>query len=289
MSSTAVMMMMVVAVGLCVCCSGGIGTLVVLVNEKIIQVDFLDWLLIGGWGKEKSEEEGGEGGGSGDYDSSSHCIDEVMEACKSRDAFTTLYTVDDHDTCVSTTMDKCISSGGSRTSAIGTYPKDCTAGARIHCATRRGKDRDECMKPYREKCVKAGGTWGSTPSGSTPSGSTPSGSTSTGFDHKVGLWFHGVGKAREKANASHEPRRDDYVERDKDYNLRHAKIPYPSRHGQSLNDNLYWIKTGKNVKAILYEHHDKKGKSVTVEKGTFLDVQKTDLKGKVSYIEVVRA
>lgn len=152
------MMMMVMMVGSVVCVSGGLSTIVTLVNEKIIEFDALDFLLIAGWGKEKA----GDGTGTGDgttVTGSTYCIDTVIDKCKSAQAFSTLHTVDDHDSCVSTTMAECISNGGSRTSTYGTYPKDCVAGSRIECAGKRGSERGTCSNDYKQKCKDAGGTW----------------------------------------------------------------------------------------------------------------------------------
>lgn len=177
MSSNVAVMMMVMMAGMVVCCSGGASTIVTLVNEKIIDVGFLDFLLIPGWGKPKTE---GTGGTTTGTTTGTHCIDTTISACKSGSSFTTLYTVDNHDACVSKTKDECIAAGGSWTSSVGTYPKDCIAGSRIECVTKRGKDRTTCTNDYRTRCVAAGGSWGGTSSGSTPSGSSPSGSTPSG-------------------------------------------------------------------------------------------------------------
>ena len=164
------MMIMAMAVGLCICCVGGASTLVTLVNEKIIDVDFLDFLLIAGWGKEKTDEDGDTGGGgSGKYSSSTNCIDAVIDTCKSASDFTTLYTVDDHDTCVSNEKTTCLNDGGTWASSLGTYPNNCSAGARVECVTYRGKERETCLNEYKKKCKAAGGSSGITsPTANTP-------------------------------------------------------------------------------------------------------------------------
>ena len=151
------MMIMAMAVGLCICCVGGASTIVTLVNEKIIDVDFLDFLLIAGWGKEKADESGGTGGG----DSSTNCIDKVIDTCKSGEGTGTLFNADTHDECVSREKTACLNDGGAWTSSFGAYPSNCVAGARVECVTLRGKDREKCMNEYKKKCKSSSGSSGS--------------------------------------------------------------------------------------------------------------------------------
>jgi hypothetical protein len=153
--------MMMAMVGSFVSVIGSSSSLVTLVNEKFIDIDALDFLLIPGWGKPSTAA--APAGGAAPTASGQHCIDTVATACKSGDSFTTSHTVDAHDACVNTTMAECIANGGTRTSANGTYPADCTAGFRVECAGKRGQERETCGKDYKKKCT------GSTPSGSTPS------------------------------------------------------------------------------------------------------------------------
>lgn len=145
--------MMVMMVGLGVCFSGGLSTIVALVNEKIIDVDFLDFLLIPGWGKPKDETDPPASTPTG---TGTHCMDTTIEKCKSGDDFTSLYTVDDHDTCVTTAKTECIANGGTWSSANGTYPKNCSAGVRLECVNKRGTERETCADDYRKKCKGSG-------------------------------------------------------------------------------------------------------------------------------------
>lgn len=183
-SNGMVMMMMVMMIGSVVCVSGGLSTIVTLVNEKIIEFEALDFLLIAGWGKPK------EGDGTTTTTAAptgtQHCIDTIIDTCKSADSFTTLHTVDNHDTCVSTTKSECIANGGSMTSANGLYPKNCIAGSRVECATLRGKERETCSQDYKKKCKDAGGDWGgSGGGGSGGGGSGGSGGNGGGGDTRT--------------------------------------------------------------------------------------------------------
>jgi uncharacterized membrane protein YgcG len=150
-------MMMAMMVGSVISVSGGLSTMVTLVNEKIIELGALDFLLIPGWGKEKTDGTGT--GGGTPVTGSTYCIDTIINTCKSGDPFTTLHTVETHDTCVSTTKSECIANGGTMTSANGLYPKNCIAGSRVECVTLRGKDRGTCAQDYKKKCTDAGGDW----------------------------------------------------------------------------------------------------------------------------------
>lgn len=154
--------MMMAMVGSFVSVIGGSSSLVALVNEKFIDIDALDFLLIPGWGKPKTGTPPGSGGTTAPT-SGQHCLDTVATACKSADSFTSTHTVEAHDACVTTTMAECITNGGTRTSANGTYPSDCSVGGRIECVNLRGSARKTCIDKYRKNCT------GSTPSGSTPS------------------------------------------------------------------------------------------------------------------------
>lgn len=149
MSSTGVMMIMMMAVGMCVFSSITSGAVTAMVNEKIIDLDFLDFLLIPGWGKDKTDDGGGD---SKTTTSSTNCIDQVIEACGSGQENSTLFDVDKHDTCVSDKKSACLNDGGAWASGFGAYPSNCVAGARLECVTLRGKDRETCMNTYKKNC-----------------------------------------------------------------------------------------------------------------------------------------
>jgi hypothetical protein len=152
MASTGIMMIMMMAVGMCVFSSITSGAVTAMVNEDIIDVDFLDFLLIPGWGKDKDDDNGD---GTKTTTSSTNCIDQVIEACDSGQESSTLFDVDKHDTCVSEKKSTCLNDGGAWTSGFGTYPSNCVAGARIECVTLRKKDRDKCMQTYKKNCKAA--------------------------------------------------------------------------------------------------------------------------------------
>lgn len=172
--SSAAGVMMVMMMGIVVCCMGGASSIVALVNEKIIQYDFLDFLLIPGWGKGSSGGTGGTGGTSGTGGTATTTVEHCKDTAATECAGTTGST---RDTCVSKSKASCIARGGTWTSSIETYPKDCIAGAKTACSGKTGKDRDACTGTYKTKCVAAGGYWGDAPSGGTgfPPGPPPPG------------------------------------------------------------------------------------------------------------------
>jgi len=151
------MMMMMMIVGSLVFCSSGVSGIVALVNEHIIDFDFLDFLLISGWGAPGASDPSvapgdPEASVAPEAGAQMNCIDTAIDTCKSVADFTSDYTVDDHDTCVATLKTQCIASGGTWTSANGEYPISCEAGARIDCLNLRGSKRKSCIEKYRKGC-----------------------------------------------------------------------------------------------------------------------------------------
>jgi len=140
--SSGVMLIMVMAVGLCMCSFLGSGAVVVMTNEKIINHDFFDFLLIPGWGKDAEDETSKEEKTTGTSD---HCIDEVIKACNSGQPNNSLFNVDTHDACVATEKQKCLDDGGAWSSSFGSYPSDCLAGSRVECVGKRKQERETCL------------------------------------------------------------------------------------------------------------------------------------------------
>lgn len=175
MSSSTMGMMMVMMAGVVICCSGGASSFVALINEKIIEIDAFDFLLIPGWGKDKATETTtaapgtGTGTGTGTETGVEHCIDTMRTECAG-------ITGSERTACASKSKAACIARGGTWTSSVDTYPTDCITGARDACKDKTGSSRQYCIDSYKKKCVAAGGTWGDqTSSPSYPPGPPPPG------------------------------------------------------------------------------------------------------------------
>lgn len=156
-------MMMMMTMGIVVSSCTVASSLVTVVNEKMIDIDFLDFLLIPGWGKDKTSSEPGANTPTGTNPSPSsgveQCIDTMRTECAG-------ITGSARTTCASKSKAACIARGGTWTSSVETYPTDCVAGARDAC--KDSSSRQYCMDSYKKKCVAAGGTWGDQPSSDSP-------------------------------------------------------------------------------------------------------------------------
>lgn len=175
-------MMMVMMMGIVACCSAGASSIVALVNEKIIELDVLNFLLIPGWGKDKTASPPGAASPPGStvpVASSEHCKDTAKTEC-------TGITGSARDTCTSKSKAACIARGGTWTSSIETYPTDCIAGSKEACSGKTGSARSACTGDYKKRCVAAGGTWGtsSTPTTAYPPGPPPAAEWKEGCYYK---------------------------------------------------------------------------------------------------------
>lgn len=138
MSSAAIILIVFMGIG--VSSSLVSSGFITMVNEKVIDIDAFKFLLIPGWGKP---------GSSGTPAKSKFCIDQAIGDCSSKASGE----IGAYEKCLTDSKAKCIADGGTWTASTGTYwTKDCTAGSRVHCIAKRGKERESCLSDYKKAC-----------------------------------------------------------------------------------------------------------------------------------------
>lgn len=144
--SSGAAIIVVVLIGLGVCCSGAASSIIALVNERAIDAKFFDFLLIDGWGKDSSGTTP-----TGSKDGKKYCIDTAITACVGE-----VGDIKKYEECLTGSKTSCIADGGTWTTSHGMYyTPDCTAGARVHCMGKTGEEREKCMDPYKKSCKEA--------------------------------------------------------------------------------------------------------------------------------------
>lgn len=141
--------------------------IVALVNEEILKADYLDFLLIGGWGKPKKTEDAVDSDTTSEstkplYSSptSENCIDKGFTECS-------LYInqsprdYEKINACLSVSRTDCLAGGGSWTSTDDT--KDCNRSVIKSCILDKGTNKyQKCVDKTKLSCMKNGGIWVST-------------------------------------------------------------------------------------------------------------------------------
>jgi len=143
--SSGAAIIVVVILGIGVSCSLASSGFLAMVNEKVIDIDAFDFLLIPGWGKPGSSNTPAD-------NTKKHCIDTAITECATKASGE----INAYETCLNDSKAKCIADGGTWTASTGSYyTTDCTAGSRVHCTTKREKERETCLKDYKTLCAQA--------------------------------------------------------------------------------------------------------------------------------------
>jgi len=140
--------------------------LVTLVNEDLLDVDYLDFLLIGGWGKPMVNQGTPDTQTDpnkpiyNDTSSTEHCIDKAFIECDTV-LKQTPNSPDNINSCLSKSRIDCLAGGGSWTSVDGT--KDCNRTVTKTCMLDKGTPKYQaCIDQNKSACMANGGVWVST-------------------------------------------------------------------------------------------------------------------------------